>query len=106
MTVFAVTCECGGTTNLVRKVFRRAGLTNWLDIPIFRGDSGIKALDDDLMDWVKELDGYKILKTRLSHGGTYAIVVGFDRNEMMWADVKNGSIEDGLRAENIASEFA
>lgn len=104
--IYGVTCSCGGAVPMVRKVFKKAGIENWLDIPVYEGKRGLREFCESLTEVQKSMYGYEVLMTHLENKGSYAIVVGISNDEFRWADIKGGGIKDKLDAEIIAQDFA
>jgi len=100
----AITCHCGGAPLLVRKTLKKVGNPYWLDFHVYQGR---EHLDDALAGapekYAKEID---VLRYYVSKSSTYAVLIGWDDNKFVWADIHSGNIQDRLDAELIAESYA
>lgn len=102
MAVFGLVCDCGGSEGIVRRCFKRAGLNNWLSIPVYKGKENIKGFLDNFDNPSNEI--LEVANYAKEHN-PYAIVVGVG-DSVAWVDVKHGGLKEMLDAELIAEQFA
>lgn len=103
MAVYGLVCSCGGAENLVRRCFKRAGLSDWLSIPVYKGKENAPKFLDNFETPTEEI--LAIIKYAQEHN-PYAIVVGIDDSSVQWVDVKHGGLKEMYDAELIAERFA
>lgn len=103
MPLILLTCTCGGSQRLAIKPLARAGVPDYMDIPLLQGDKAraeAAALDSllqtpesaALVDYIK--------KPR------FVIVVGYTAHSLVWVDVARNDTESMMKAEAIARAFA
>lgn len=105
MSLAIVSCSCGGAENLARRVLQKGGCKYWLEVPIFKGKEKLKDFFAFIPPTIPEKDR-EILKIGVKDKSSYVLIVGYDENHMIWADLKSGGIKSQLDGEVITSEFA
>lgn len=100
-----LTCDCGGAEPLARSVLKSAGIENWLKVPIVRGRTNALNWLENLPEELKALPEYGALMLSLKGRGKFSIVLGYTSDEMKWADVGSGRLNEKLDGEIIASHF-
>lgn len=104
--LIAAICNCSGSETQVRSVFKKKGLANWLEIPVFKGRDGIPVMFNYLPPEVREADCIQALARSLKNRSSYAVIIGYDENGVRWSDVRNGDLASRLDAEIIVEQFA
>lgn len=97
-----LTCTCNGSETLVRRVFKKCGLSDWMKIPIYQGQT-------DCLAWVeahKNLEDAPVLYDFIKNNSIYVLVVGFTDDFLMFANIKNGSLKEQIEAEALITRLA
>lgn len=102
MALYGLVCNCGGSEGLVRRCFKRAGVKDWLSIPVYKGKENISGFLSNFDNPSKEI---MEVANYAKNTNPYAVVVGVD-GEVKWVDVKHGGMKEMLDAELIAEQFA
>lgn len=102
--IMALTCSCGGAEPLVRKVFRATHNPNWLNIPIYKGDKA-KAKIIELANTYQDTQ-FQVLRNYISSKSTYAVILGFDEQNVRWVDVSMGDNNSLIKGQIIVEDFA
>lgn len=99
-----VTCTCGSSEGLARKILRESGLNNWMDIPVIRG----KDLSKRQILPYQSLTNARELLAFISNHSKYVVVYGYDadNNVFEWRDCASGSVKEKIEAEALIKAFA
>lgn len=103
--IFLLTCECGGVENLARKPLRRAGLSNWADIQIWKG-SEAKSIAKDLAERNPDVAMAQSLNAHLAQNSRFAVIVGTKNGRMAWSDVARNDSASLIEAQVLVESFA
>lgn len=103
MSLALLICNCHSSETSGRKVLERAGLTDYMSVPCYKGRQAGRVYLDTYHDNADA--NVRSLKAYIANHTKYAVVVGFDGKRFEWADGLGG-MESGVRAETIAQVFA
>ena len=99
-------CDCNGAEGLMRKVLRSAGLSDWLERPIYKGKRRFEEFYNSLEDKYKNRLEIGALNQHLANVSSYVVILGIKGDKVIWADAKSGDVKSRLDAELIAEKFA
>lgn len=99
-------CDCSGATQIIRRTLKSAGVSYWLDVPIYRGKKGYRAFVSSLPSHIKDLYGFQILETSMKSLSSYAIIVGITDKQLIFSNIRRGEVSSRIEAEVIAEKFA
>ena len=102
--ILCISCDCGGAEPLIRRALQESGYKNWLTEPIYRGKSETsRVLEQVFGDRFFEINA---LKQYLKTSSSYAIVIGANDKQAIWADLGRGDIKSKMDAISIVDAFA
>lgn len=104
-TVF-LTCDCSAAEPLARGAAEEAGLTNWLTLEIHKGKEHCLTVLSRFPAPYKELLAFRALEDKISAGGSFVTVVGYDDQYFYWADLASNAPADRFDAISIIKRFA
>lgn len=96
-------CKCNNAIPIARKVLANAEIEEWLEIPIHKGHDLAKELIPQ-MNTRAVLNREELLDYIL-HRSSYVVIVGWDENELQYADVASGSPMDLSLGKVIAKDY-
>lgn len=99
-------CECGSAGPLARGVAQEAGLSDWLTLEIHKGKEHCLSILSQFPAPYKELLAFRALEDKISQGGSFVTVIGYDEEYFYWADVASGAPSDRMDALAIIKRFA
>lgn len=100
-----VACACGSSEDLARKTIKKAGCSNWLQVPIYTGKSKVNEFVASLPPIWQDSEGLDKLLAHISNLSSYVCIVGYNETEFRWADIRFGDIKSRLDGELIAEKF-
>lgn len=106
MRIIGLICNCHNSESLVRSIFREAELSNWLEIPVYKGNRA-KEVVAELRSKYTESQQPIILEHYLENKSSYAIVLGYDPETqyVKWSDVALGDLSSRIAGVAIAKQF-
>lgn len=104
--IMLLTCDCGGAEEMVRRPLKKAGVEDWLGVPLRKGATSVKLFLDQLPEEVQETVMVGALRELLESKSNYAVVFGWDETGVTWTNVSDGTITSPLDAEAIVERFA
>lgn len=96
-------CRCKNAEPIARKVFRDAGISNFLGVPFYIGHEVAKQTVPQIDTADIEMKE-RLLQYILSQSG-YSVIVGWDENELVYAEVGHGSPIDIVNGKVIVRNF-
>lgn len=96
-------CKCHNAIPIARKVLADAKIPEWLEVPIHKGHDKAKELIPQI-DTKDEQKKEELLDCIL-HRSSYVIIVGWDINQLDFADVASGSPIDTSLGKVIAKDY-
>lgn len=105
--IIGLVCNCTGSENMVRSVFHDAGLSNWLDITVLKGDRAKDFVAKAIEQRPKSV-ALKALYSHIKDRGSFSVVLGIDEEVSLekWSDVADGEFVSMAEATVIANKFA
>lgn len=103
MSLTLCVCNCHNSETRGRRLLQRAGVTDYMGVPVYKGRQSVREYLDNNFDdadvKVREMKAYIANRTK------FTILIGYDDNRFEWAD-SNSNMSDSVRAEAIAQVFA
>lgn len=103
MSLTLCVCNCHNSETRGRRLLQRAGVTDYMGVPVYKGRQSVREYLDNNFDdsdvKVREMKAYIANRTK------FTILIGYDDNRFEWADSGN-NMSDSVRAEAIAQVFA
>lgn len=105
--ILLCSCTCGGVENLLKRVLKEAGITDWLSMPLHKGKDKTRRAIAALPEQIREKSETKAFLAHISHKSKYAAVFGYseENDVVIWADVARGSTKERIDAQNIAKLY-
>lgn len=100
-----VGCKCHNGVTMSQRVLHEAGVTNWLEVPSYRGREASLAFLDTLGD-VKDMTGKLSLRSFLQNSGSYSVIIGYNDTRGVWVNVGRGDLRSRMDGVAIAKAFA
>ena len=103
MSLTLCVCNCHNSETRGRRLLQRAGVTDYMGVPVYKGRQSVREYLDNNFDdsdvKVREMKAYIANRTK------FTILIGYDDNRFEWAD-SSVNMSDSVRAEAIAQVFA
>lgn len=107
MSLVVITCECGGSENLVRQALHRYGYKNWAMEPIVKGKSKSLAEVEALIRKFPDSTILKALFAHINNNSKWCVILGYDYNgNSKWSDISHNDMKSDVEAESIVENFA
>lgn len=106
MATLFLTCDCGAAEPLARGAAEEAGLTDWLNLRIHKGKEHCLTVLSHFSAPYKGLLAFQALEEKISQGGSFVTVVGYDDEYFYWADLASNAPADRFDAISIIKRFA
>lgn len=104
--ITALLCRCSGAEPAARKFFQSIGISDWLEVPVYRGKIDCQNFLKSLPDTSKGPDSVAGLQNFLTRAGSFVVIVGYDEGYFMWSNIKTNSQKAIADAELIVEQFA
>lgn len=101
-----LSCDCGSAEPLLRQELRKAKISNWMEIPIYKGKEHCAAILSHFPESLKSLLAFQALVDYIPTRSSYAIVVGYNDDTFYWSDIHSASPADVIQAQAIIERFA
>lgn len=101
-----MTCECNSAMPLARQTCQKAGIHDWMAVPLHKGKEHCLTVLSHFPSEFKELLAFRALEGFISNHGTFVCVVGYDKENFYWADVSNNDPKSVFDAIAILKRFA
>ena len=95
-------CHCGSSDSLVREYLKSIGYNDWLSIPIAKGKENSLALTNQLPPSKEK----EMLKSLLNSASKWAIIIGYDNQNVKWSDISHNGPKSRIEAEFVVKQFA
>lgn len=98
-----VSCLCGGSDNLIRNKLSKFGYADAVSVPIVKGKE--KSLS--VLNTLPQYPEVAKLHQYISGLSKWAIIIGYDNEQVKWVDLANGSfLKNDVDAELLLKHFA
>lgn len=99
MSLLLLACNCGNSTPLLRSFLRGAGVPNYLDVPLFKGNKA--------KEWAYQNAALPDLAQYLKRASAFAIIVGIDpvSQSYDWVDINHHSLSHKAKATELIKTF-
>lgn len=104
--ILVLTCTCGGAERLARKVLKRAGYANWLNIPIYKGKEKSKSALSSIPNEYLLNSRTCSLGSYIDNKSKYVVVFGYGDGIVRWSDVASGGVKEQIDVDIIVDKFA
>lgn len=102
MPIKIVTCQCGSTEQLARRLLQRAGYEGWMTIPVIKGKEKSRSVAQSLAGYpeAQMLDNY------LKDASKWVVIIGWNENGCRWSDIAHHAPRSEVDAKLIVETFA
>ena len=97
-----ITCLCGSSESLVRNFLHSINYSDWMSIPIVQGKEKSLAVLNQLPP-APEKD---MLKNFLKDASKWAVIIGYDQENMKWSDIAHNGPKSRIEAEFVVKNFS
>lgn len=101
----AFICTCSNAETLARGVFKKAGVRDYMSVPVYRGKEKLRALMNSLPEGARRSLGAQTLVDFVRERGSFVLIIGYTEDNLVWANAKRSSAKEQLDAEIIASRY-
>lgn len=98
-----ISCQCGSSDNLVRSRLGKFRYPDALSIPIVKG----REKSNSVLNSIPQFDEVNDIRTHLTGVTKWAIIIGYDENNLRWVDLANGQfVKNDVDLELLLKHFA
>lgn len=101
-----LTCKCASALPKARKFLQEGGVEDWIEIPIYEGKHSAKQFISSLPDGLNAYPSLDALTNMINTVGRFIVILGYDDEELSWADIGHGDTKGKIDAELILERFA
>lgn len=98
-------CQCANGELKARRVLKDAKVKNYLSVRCYIGKKSIEIGMSSMPENIQKTVEWAAMKDLINQKTSYAIVAGWDANNLRWSDVYDGKIESVVPGEQIAEYF-
>ena len=103
--ILLLACNCGGVVPLLRGVLKEAGCDGWLDVPVYQGKKYALETLEQFPEYYRKLPQWGALYDSINNRSSFAVVIGYDKDNFRWSDVVMGDLKSNLDGQIIAKQF-
>lgn len=100
-----VVCNCHNALPIAYGVLQEAGVKNYLGVPTYKGQQKGREFLDSFPDEFKDLPDWKEASRIINQRSSYSIIVGYNSNGIVCAEVGHGRASDRADGLIIAQKF-
>lgn len=100
MSLLLLACNCGNSTPLLRSFLRGAGVSNYLEVPLLKGNKA--------KEWAYQNGALPDLAAYLKKTSSFAVIVGLDPTAQLydWVDINHHSLAHKTKATELIRTFS
>lgn len=101
MAIGVIACHCGSSDSLVRNFLKSVGYPDWMNIPVNKGKEKSIAFLNQLPPAPEK----EMLRNFLKDASKWAVVIGYDQENMKWSDIAHNGPKSRIEAEFVVKNF-
>lgn len=101
-----IACECGSSENLIRQALHRYEYKNWAMEPINSGKAKSLQTIEELLRKYPRNPQLEALFSMVKNSGKWAVIIGYNDDEVRWSDISHNDFKSDVEAENIVEIFS
>lgn len=105
MPLALVLCNCHNAAPIAYGVLQEAGVKDYLSVPVYKGQQKSREFLDSFSPEHKELEDWKEASRIVNCRSSYSIIVGYNENGIVCAEVGHGQASDRADGLVIAQKF-
>ena len=104
--LYIFVCTCAGSERLARKVLKKSGYKDWLNINVIKGkEKSLEKLANLPAKYVLN-PSVCALNAYIKNKSKYVVIFGYGDNIVRWTDVASGGVKEQIDADIIVNKFA